>query len=224
MAWYPFDSSIEDESVNSFNLCTNSISYTDGRHGDVGGAFLGVYGGDLLTSCSPNDSWTDEISYALWFQPFNLESDPYPSGWFALITMDGWNHDSFGTLISDFGEECETGHIRVRTSWPNNQWFADCGEIDTGHWHHLCVTGNEESSSVFLDGELLFSSQHSAETTFTEVPFEWTVGASARSHTYQFKGAIDEVGIWNRALTEEEILALYNAPAPTPGCTDWNAD
>ena len=220
VAWYPFDSSIEDESVNSFNLCTNSISYTDGRHGDVGGAFLGVYGGDLLTSCSPNDSWTDEISYALWFQPFNLESDPYPSGWFALITMDGWNHDSFGTLISDFGEECETGHIRVRPSWPNNQSFADCGEIDTGHWHHLCVTGNEESSSVFLDGELLFSSQHSAETTFTEVPFEWTVGASARSHTYQFKGAIDEVGIWNRALTEEEILALYNAPAPAPGCTD----
>ncbi len=49
VAWYPFDSSIEDESVNSFNLCTNSISYTDGRHGDVGGAFLGVYGGDLLT-------------------------------------------------------------------------------------------------------------------------------------------------------------------------------
>ncbi len=118
---------------------------------------------------------------------------------------------SFPILVKNVRQ----GHIRVRPSWPNNQWFADCGEIDTGHWHHLCVTGNEESSSVFLDGELLFSSQHSAETTFTEVPFEWTVGASARSHTYQFKGAIDEVGIWNRALTEEEILALYNAPAPS---------
>ena len=89
----------------------------------------------------------------------------------------------------------------------------------------ICVLlGMKSRLQFFLDGELLFSSQHSAETTFTEVPFEWTVGASARSHTYQFKGAIDEVGIWNRALTEEEILALYNAPAPTPGCTDWNAD
>jgi uncharacterized protein (TIGR02145 family) len=220
VAWYPLDSSVEDESVNGYNLCANSISYTSGRHEDEGGAFLGVYGGDLLTACSSNGSWTTEISYALWFKPLDLESDPYPSGWFALITMDGWNNDSFGTLISDFGEECEAGKHRVRPSWPNNQSFAECGEIELGQWHHLCVTGNEDSSSVFLDGELLFSSQHSPGTDFTEVPFEWTIGASSRHHTYQFKGAIDEVGIWNAELSPDEVLHLFSTSAPIEGCAD----
>ncbi len=40
----------------------------------------------------------------------------------------------------------------------------------------------------------------------------WQYGSAARS-TY-FNGTIDEVKIWNRALTEDEIKAEYDAGVP----------
>ena len=39
-----------------------------------------------------------------------------------------------------------------------------------------------------------------------------------------FLGAMDDIGVWERALTDEEIVTLYNAPSPLSGCTDVGAD
>jgi uncharacterized protein (TIGR02145 family) len=38
-----------------------------------------------------------------------------------------------------------------------------------------------------------------------------------------FRGDFDDFGFWNRALTEEEILALYNSDPSISGCTDSTA-
>jgi len=225
VAWYEFNASPNDESNSNFNLCADSLTYTSDRWGATEGAYLSTYGGDLLSACDPSGIWSNSISYSLWFNPYDLTSDPYPSDWFALITMNGWNGESFGTIISKYGGggECSAEELRIRPNWPSNQDFYTCEEIQEDHWYHLCVTGNEDSTNVFLNGDLIATSLHSSEAYFANVPFEWTIGASALHHTYHFKGAIDDVGIWNRALTEAEISALYNSELPVPGCTDSTA-
>jgi uncharacterized protein (TIGR02145 family) len=38
-----------------------------------------------------------------------------------------------------------------------------------------------------------------------------------------FKGALDNIGIWNRALTDAEVMALYLGEPPVAGCTDPTA-
>ena len=48
------------------------------------------------------------------------------------------------------------------------------------------------------------------------------VGATSLNNEF-FEGLIDDLGVWQRALTQEEILALYDAPAPTFGCLDASA-
>ena len=52
-----------------------------------------------------------------------------------------------------------------------------------------------------------------------------TVGEhhQGNGHWYYWDGIIDEVGIWDRALTASEVLALHNAELPVPGCTDPTA-
>jgi uncharacterized protein (TIGR02145 family) len=45
----------------------------------------------------------------------------------------------------------------------------------------------------------------------------WDVAASP------FVGALDDIGIWNRALTDAEVMALYLGEPPMWGCTDSTA-
>ena len=48
-------------------------------------------------------------------------------------------------------------------------------------------------------------------------------GVDIFSAPEHIEGGLDDIGIWNGALTEEEILALFNAELPIPGCTDSTA-
>ena len=41
--------------------------------------------------------------------------------------------------------------------------------------------------------------------------YDLTIGALGSAQTYFWDGKIDDVGIWNRALTSQEIQELYNS-------------
>ena len=224
VAWYPFNSTSEDAGPGGFDMCATEISFVEGRWGDVNGAYSSTYGGQILSSCSAEGEWSDEITYSMWFNPTDLTEDPYPSGWFALLTMNGWSHSALGALLSIQGaNSCLSTQCLIRPHWPSDQSFGECAEVVSNEWYHLCVSGNHDSSYTYLTGQMILSSIHDDGTDFSVVPFGWTLGASTASHTYHFKGAFDDVGIWNRALSGDEVLTLFNAPAPGGGCTDENA-
>ena len=227
IAWYPFTSSYADESSNGFNLCSSSSSFTTDRFGNAEGAYLSEYGAPLLTACNPSGTWPDAISYSVWFKAENLTPDPYPSGWFAPITMNGWRYDGLGTLISSHSDatcSSQNNSLRIRPHWPNNVTVAtNCVEILVGEWYHLCVTGTPSHCSIYLNSNLIQEFELTNVSAFSTVPFEWTIGASSLHHTYQFKGAIDDVGIWGTLLTPLEVSALFLESSPVAGCKDPNA-
>jgi len=123
-------------------------------------------------------------------------------------------------------------HLKYYWRCPNeNDEPVSESEFDTGSWNNylMVVDPNLQEISIFLNGaEItdLNATYNPANDYFGENDRNWMIGAlypSPNSGVHQFYGSIDDVGIWNRALTEEEILALYNAPAPAPGCTDPTA-
>lgn len=224
VAWYPFNSTSEDAGPGGFDMCASEISYVTGRWGDANGAYSSTYGGQILSSCGAEGAWSEEITYSMWFNSNDLTVDPYPSDWFALLTMNGWSHSALGVLLSiQGGNSCSEAQCLIRPHWPSDQGFGECADVVSNEWYHLCVTGNQDSSNTYLNGQMILSSIHDDDTDFSEVPFGWTLGASLAGHTYHFKGAFDDVGIWNRALSQDEVMMLFNAPAPTSGCIDENA-
>jgi hypothetical protein len=88
-----------------------------------------------------------------------------------------------------------------------------------GQWHHLAGTFNGSQLLLYVDGAL------QATTGFAgAVPtsvYAVNIGREAVGNRFLYNGAIDEVRIYNRALTEDEIiLAMRGDPlqawAPTP--------
>ena len=88
-----------------------------------------------------------------------------------------------------------------------------------GTWHMVTGTLDGINLKIYFDGALEATSPVSAETKPTDFGTLIAGGYSSSGvQTPGFTGSIDDVGMWSRALTDEEVLALYEActtPAPT---------
>lgn len=96
------------------------------------------------------------------------------------------------------------------------------------NWVH--VVGVHEpgvGSRIYIDGE-----QVATGTSAPNIPVrsnaEWTMGKYWNSSSYGFDGALDDVQVYNTALTAADVTSLFNSPgnplmAILPTFTEWMA-
>lgn len=79
------------------------------------------------------------------------------------------------------------------------------------NWHHLVGVYNPSTSvQIYLDGVLVKEQLVSIPASQYNGSNNLQIGARGDSTGF-FNGSIDEVGIFNTALTDAEILSIYNA-------------
>jgi len=81
--------------------------------------------------------------------------------------------------------------------------------IDT--WYNIVFTYDGTTTSLFINNIL----EDSTTATFTSIPNVDLVIGSLADNSLHFNGVIDEMSIYNTALTTNNIAYLYNAGAPT---------
>lgn len=80
--------------------------------------------------------------------------------------------------------------------------------LDGGRWHHLVGVKMASSIILYVDGVKVAEDTSLSGTTYTFDRF--TIGALNRtSLSNYFVGVIDEVHLWNRALSDSEVSDLY---------------
>jgi len=80
----------------------------------------------------------------------------------------------------------------------------------TGAWHHIVATFSlsEERQKIYIDGD--FKAESTRSTALQEPTYPLNIGrARLPDLGHYFNGAIDEVRIYSRALSEKEIKWLY---------------
>ena len=75
-----------------------------------------------------------------------------------------------------------------------------------GVYHHLVITIAHPTCTFYVDG----ANVKEETTQFTPVQDATTIFVSNGAAS-TIDGAIDQIGIWERVLTAEEVLALYNS-------------
>lgn len=87
-------------------------------------------------------------------------------------------------------------------------------EVDDEEWHHIVGLREETELRVYIDGELAgenFDLPDGYDLSGTDqLPAYIGLGADAGSGAFEkwFQGWIDDVAVWDEALTEEQILAV----------------
>ncbi|MCX6928119.1 MAG: immunoglobulin domain-containing protein, partial [Verrucomicrobia bacterium] len=87
--------------------------------------------------------------------------------------------------------------------------------VRDGQWHHVACVFNRDANTtyVYVDGNLtaLASLGATGWETLTPTTFSpnATLVGSSGNQAYSGAGAIDDLGMWTRALTADDVLAMY---------------
>jgi hypothetical protein len=89
----------------------------------------------------------------------------------------------------------------------------------TSGWHHVGFTFTNDVLNIYVDGLIrpVTTSSESVVTFLYSAPtVPVTFGHVLNNGTpaFPFKGLVDEVKMWNRALSSAEVLSVYNSGTP----------
>jgi hypothetical protein len=198
LAWYPFDNNSNDLSGNNNNAVNNNVTFIDDRNGipNAAGSFNGSNTWFEVTAPSFTFASTDSFTYSFW-----VNKDVQPLA--GIVMMIGSPvSGNFISLIQG-ASLMQFGTNKQQSAWI---WTSCAHTLNV--WDHYVATYNAGIMNLYKNG--VFQSTN----TFT-----YTNVLSANLPLYigkginggNFNGAIDDIGIWGRALSDQEITDLYNS-------------
>ncbi|MFY0625914.1 MAG: leucine-rich repeat domain-containing protein [Reichenbachiella sp.] len=195
VAYYPFNGNADDESENGNDASLlNGLGFTTDRFGITNSAVL-------------FDGFDDEVS-------INddtgvvLDND---------ITLNIWVHTNtiansylFFDSVTDFTDvklEDVGGELFLLYQYEGGQLLS-ASPIPINEWVMLSVTREVSTTSLYINGVISVSEITKDPTDMTTPR---TIGREGGSTSQTFNGSIDDISIYNRAISPEEIAVLYEA-------------
>lgn len=194
--WWPFNGNANDISGNGRNGSVTGATLTTDRFGNPNSAYLFSNGNNINVGASILGETADKLSYSVWLKgtgPIFSKRQTEGTGW-ATLQSNSFSIDDDYYLTS-----CSIPEA------PNE-------------WTHIVATKNNDTMSVYKNGTWLctYIDNHSVRS-FHPMIFGYH-GGLAQS----FTGMLDDIGIWSRALSPDEILQLYNNNLDLSGSITWS--
>jgi len=148
------------------------------------------------------------------------------SAWFHITASGGANYqnilnlgdggDGIDLYITDNSAEPHISLIQYWTPY-NGVWNTPANSIKVGKWHHVGISydGSAASNvpSIFIDGIQQTLGITSPTGTIQKPTSYCTIGDSPH-RGWQILGYLDEVAVWDKALSDPELHQLYYPPSP----------
>jgi hypothetical protein len=211
VAYYSFDeasgTTVTDVSRNNNNgMIQGSVTRVNGVPGLFGGffgrglMFNGGSGDQVIVPDSPTLNPRNAISISAWFNAIDWNGN-------RRIVQKGDNDNQYRLLA-------EGGVFKFDLSGVGTLTMP---LPSTGTWHQVVATYDGSMMRIYLDGTLRASQAASGLINVTSNPLNIgtkVAGATAGDH---FNGVLDEVKIYNRALTQDEVALLQIATSQDIG-------
>lgn len=207
VGWWPFNGNANDESGNGNNGTVNGASLTSDRFGNSNATFVFDGISNNITISNFNVSFSNGYTFSAWVRPTVLN---YPDN--NIVSIDaiafGATHSSFGLSAGLCGGNGNHLFYRHRNS---SQVLEKIGcEIPQNTWVHMVLTFNGTSLVSYFNGvqnDILSISNYTSPGNTLRIGY----GINAFGTGFYFQGLIDDIGIWDRALSQQEVTDLYNS-------------
>ncbi len=207
VGYWPFCGNANDESGNGNDGVVNGATLTEDRFG-VANAAYGFDGVDdfIQASVPQLPQGNSDRTQSLWVK---LNSIPNAGDGYYFLSYGSYEVSSFeGNIV---GIANNTPIITWRYS-PYGIPYIDYPSVaELNTWYHLVAVVDNANAKLFINGEIVSESDASNWNTLLTDLF---IGRKVDSGGY-IPGSLDDIGIWNRALTPEEVHELYTLDACT---------
>ena len=120
----------------------------------------------------------------------------------------GWGGYGSSNRVNAF----RTNNDGIQNYWWGNDLIHNSRALNLlDQWHHAVVNYNGTIRTIYFDGVLL---KTDTPGTPNSTASNFAIGRTAPDYNEFFNGRLDDLSIWNRALTLDEITYLYNSGIP----------
>ena len=209
VAWYPFDGNASDMSGNGNHGTVNGATLGTDRHGVAGNAYNFDGVDDNITIPKGAFPIGDGVTLSFWTNGKNDLSKNTT----IIHAMSTANIEALkvhlpynSTIYWDFGDGL--------ASPSRIQKLATLSHIKN-KWTHWVFNADKSNGlmQIYVDGIAWKTGSKSIKTANLNNISSFVVGSSVGSRVY-WKGILDELKIYDRALSADEIELLYRAESP----------
>ncbi len=164
-------------------------------------------------------------SISCWFKFENIGGQVLPILYLGKATSGRPNHSMVIEVGHDRGNPYNRRLYLTTIIGRGINFCVDSNyNLDQNRWYHYVVVVSKRGNTIYIDGKehhnrrYNLGSDSSYTTFFNDVPTKelMSIGYGKYSQEdpfYSFKGYIDEMRIYDRALTKQEVKSLYEAGA-----------
>lgn len=211
IAWYPFNGNAEDQTVNGFHGTVHEATLTTDRKGNTDAAYSFDGLNDYIAVAHDEAlNLAGDFTISLWT---NIASDQEPENGINDI-LRKWEGDAAGypfsisylnPLADDFHED-KILYARYDGQICDNSAIGYSPVIDNDTFIHLVLVRDGDKIRNYLNNVLIEEVTDPVSCSI-ENTADMTIGCRANLVRF-FKGKIDDIRIYNRALTQTEIANL----------------
>jgi hypothetical protein len=215
-SWNGTSGEVLDSSGNSFNGTSSGGATTvSGGLYSRAGTFDGV--DDKVVIADNATLRVNTFTLSAWIKPTSLpaasQAEIISKRSFCAVTENDFPYalsiGSSGAVIlsRSAGNDFTTDGVSSDNGW-----------IAAGNWYHILATFDGTENRIYINGGLAAMSFNSLATATNTQPV--TIGQVSQDYlcgsAFPYNGLIDDVRIYNRALTNSDVRQLYGTTVPNP--------
>lgn len=217
IAWWRFEGNLQDAMGTNHGISKGAEIYGPAVVGN--GFTTDRRSGFIEVPSSPGLNPTNGVTVEAWHKAEESFADPamlVRKAWvdgpnafthqYSLVVQGNPAYSKSPRPVNSYG-------LILATTFGSERTVYTPANIHTpGNWYHVVGTFDKQVAKIYVNGQLQGSATYIMEMPVSSHPL--TIGGSSAqgsTMTNSAPGALDEVSIYDRALTADEIAALYNA-------------
>jgi len=194
LAYYPFNGNANDESGNGNNGIVHGATLTTDRNGITNSAYY--FDGTNNYIRIPQINW-----------PALGTGDFTACAWVNISSFNDYRMIFADDILGNFQFNITNGGGSFEFYFPGFGYRSDSYEFTISNWYHLTALRQNGILKFYING-LQFGSYNRSDAISKSSFLD--IGYRTSNNAHPFYGSIDDIRIYNRALTESEIQQLYN--------------
>jgi hypothetical protein len=200
VAYYPFSGNADDASGNNLHgiVPETGVTLVEDRFGNPESAYRFDKTDSIIVPGFGINAPNEEITISIWAKGEDWESGSI----FDLHTTETpWNPGTARICAQIYRIERNISW-HFTSSYNGNTMQTIKQHIDgIGKWEHYVFIGGKNGRSIYRNGELIAQDSYYERFNNSNIPL--LLGR-------KYKGSLDDIKIYNRVITEAEIIELYS--------------
>ena len=201
VAFFPFNGNANDESGNGFNGIIHGATLVQDKYGNANSAFqFNGVSDDITVSHDPLLTLTQQITLTAWVKRTRFGID--------MIVEKGGDW-TLGTC--NYGMSLHYINNNMFYFFFSGGWRGTSG-VNDYDWHHYAIVAQQgqQNPLLYIDGELkpIEFSEGASVINLASSSLDLHIGSQLGTYPYYGANIIDDIRIYERLLTEQEIYIL----------------